>query len=459
MWQPAFPISNEPLYYAIADSIQEAIAEGQLAPGEQLPTQRALARTLGVTVGTISRAIAEAQRRGLLVGEVGRGTFVRSAIDSRHLLSSGTSGQIEMHINLPAADLPALSQAMRDTFQKLVRRAPLGSSAVIRGLRDPHRHGELGAKWLARCGLTASPDQVLLFAGAQHALLVAFLTLLKPGDLLVTEEMTYPGVPALAGTLGLQIAGIPLDAQGLIPEALEDICKRTAPRVLYCVPTLQEPTAALMSLERRKRIAEIARRYRLFVVEDDCSTPLFREALPPLSALLPDQAIYLADATHCLWPALRTSYLYAPKSWVEPLQRGIRTTLFQIPLLEPEVIGEWIENGSAETLLRVCQAETERRYLLAREKLEGLDFQAHPAGTHLWLRLPEPWRAGEFVAQAREHHILLAPAEQFIVGQAAAPQAVRIAIGAPGDRDRLSQALTVLADMARGLPYRDLTVI
>ena len=146
-----------------------------------------------------------------------------------------------------------------------------------------------GAEWIGRAGVAASADRVLVCTGSQHGLTVVLATLLQPGDLLLTESLTYAGLKSVAGLLHLQLAGLPVDAHGLRPDALEDACRARRARVLYVIPTLHNPTTAVMPLARRREIAEIAERHDVAIVEDDVHGLLPETRPAPLAALAPER--------------------------------------------------------------------------------------------------------------------------------------------------------------------------
>ncbi len=118
------------------------------------------------------------------------------------------------------------------------------------------RHRELGAQWIRRSGLAVPAERVIITSGAQHGAATVLASLARPGDVVLTEHVTYTGIKAIASLLHLQLRGLPLDAHGLIPEAFEAACRESAPRALYCMPTLQNPTARTMPLARRQALVE-----------------------------------------------------------------------------------------------------------------------------------------------------------------------------------------------------------
>src|SRR5262245_36097025 len=219
-WLPDLSSHEGPRYLAIADALAGEISAGRLGPGARLPTHRVLAEKLGVTVGTVSRAYAEAIRRGLVSGEVGRGSFVRreaSDLAREDQEQGEDAALIDLGLNFPL-----VGEEERRLAGSL---AALSVGRSLAGLLEykPHggtlRHRAAGASWLARTGLDAPAEQVLVCGGAQHAMAVIFSALTRPGDTILTERLTYPGMKALAEMLHLKLAGIEMDDEGLLPGA------------------------------------------------------------------------------------------------------------------------------------------------------------------------------------------------------------------------------------------------
>src|SRR5688500_7199737 len=255
MWLPKIESRRGPVYRAIADAIDEDVQNGALRAGARLPPHRDLADHLGVTVTTITRAYSEAARRGLTSGHVGRGTFIRrSEPDER----AAESAPFDLTINFLMPDKEVANLQPR-LFQRRV--LPWTQILGYVPAKGPLRHRQAMAAWLGRGGLTVDPDQLVLTGGAQHGLASAFSALLKPGDTLLTEELTYAGTRALAQQQRLKLRGVAMDGEGLRPDALETACRASRARVLYCMPRLQNPTSAIMTDRRRRQIAAVARQY------------------------------------------------------------------------------------------------------------------------------------------------------------------------------------------------------
>jgi DNA-binding transcriptional MocR family regulator len=448
IWNPSLEGRLGPRYRAIADALGADISGGTLRSGERLPTHRDLAERLGVTVGTVSRAYAEAARRGLVSGEVGRGTFVRGAGEADE--TAADRGSVDLSQNHPPD--PATRPQRAALTAALASLAARGDAARL--LDYPAAGGnptdrEAGAAWIARAGVEAAPDNVVVCTGSQHGLTVVLATLLGPGDLLLTESLTYAGVKAVAGLLHLRLAGLPVDASGLLPDAMEDACRAGGARALYLIPTHHNPTTAVMPEERRREVVAVARAHGLAVVEDDVHGLLPERRPRPIAALAPERTYYLTSTSKTLAPGLRIAYVAAPPPMVPRLAASLRATTWAVAPLTAAVASLWIGDGTADAILRARREEARERQVLARARLAGADFDAQPEAYYLWLRLPEPWRADGFAAEARARGVLVTPAEAFAVGRAPAPHAVRLCVGAASTREALGRGLDAVASLLR----------
>ena len=287
MWSPDLKLFPGPRYLAIVNAIADDIGRGQLKVGQQMPTHRDLADVLGVTTGTVTRAYSEAAKRGLLVGETGRGTFVRASLFADAFPPAKSDDEeelIDLSLNIPPLAVgDPLGQALTNTLTRFTARPGLSALISYQPVAGLERHRAAGAAWAARSGLKTEPQQVLICAGALHAMTVVFSTLTNPGDSVFTESLTYPGMKNLAHLLHLRLKGLPTDEHGIIPEAFEKACGKDSSRILYTIPTLQNPLGTVMPESRRREIAAIAVRHDVAIVEDDVHSFMLPSPPAPLS--------------------------------------------------------------------------------------------------------------------------------------------------------------------------------
>jgi DNA-binding transcriptional MocR family regulator len=436
-----------PIYQAIADAIGREIEAGRLKPGSRLPTQRVLARQLGVTLTTVTRAYVEAQRRGLLNGEVGRGTFVRpNALD----IEGPEHGVLDLAVN-SLMPLPYLEELA----DRLMSAIPRSAASRVFGYQHHAgaRHNRAaGSAWIGWAGVEAPLERVVVTGGGQHAILMSLMTLAKPGDEILVEELTYPGIIDLAAHLHLRLRTVAIDRDGLVPGSLDEACRAGKPAALYCMPSFQNPTASLMSEKRRRDIANVAIAHQLTVIEDDVYGFLAPE-VKPLSSCLPENlCFYITSTSKSIAPGIRIGYLLAPASSVERISVSVLRTLVNAAPAMAELATSLITEGVASRIVEWKRKELAARQHIAVRALGGLRNQTHPFSPHVWLMLPEPWRTDAFVARARHRGILLNSAESFAVDHETDVQAVRIALGPPATRSALEEGLTELVRMVNRVP-------
>lgn len=460
MWSPERLDALGPVYVAIANALARDVESGRLEPGERLPTHRALARQLGVNVVTVTRAYQEAARRGLVEGEVGRGTFVRDREAHSHSymplepLQTSDPGVVDFVFNVPVGD-----PSLLDTGTLLEEMAGRGDELLGTGYNaiGLPEHREAGAAWIGRSGLEADPARVMVTCGVQHGMAVVLSALAEPGDLVLAEELTYPGLKALANILHLRLAGLPMDHQGLLPDAFETACRRGNVKALYCQPNLQNPTGVVLPEERRRQVAEIARRYGVPIVEDDTSGFPLEDAPLPIAAHAPELTFFLAGTSKSIAPGLRTGYALVPDTErpAETLERvaaNLAALTWMAPPLAVEMATRLILSGRAGHMVDWKRKEVAARRALVQRHLGSLDSPSHPNSYQVWLPLPSPWRGEDFVAEARRRGVAVSSAELFVIGRASAPHAVRLAIGRPESREVCERGLAILAETLERAP-------
>jgi DNA-binding transcriptional MocR family regulator len=448
-WVADIASGSGPRYLAIANAIGAAMDRGALAPGDRLPPHRTLAAALGVDLTTVTRAYAEARKRGLLDSAVGSGTFVRRVAGEETPQTA-----VDMSMNIPPAPADvSLRDLMRDGISKLLRGADAATLMAYRTGAGSREERAAGAAWLAPvCGkLPAS--RVLLGSGAQSAMLAVASSFLRQGDTVATEAMTYPGFRALAFHMGLKMAAVATDEEGLIPAALEEVIRRDLPKAIYCTPTIQNPTTASMTIGRREAIVAIARRNGMPVIEDAAYALYPHDPAPSLAALAPELVYHVATTAKSLSPGLRLAYVVVPPDTQSVVTNCLRaTTMMASPLLVSLVTG-WIRDGTANAILAGIRTEAVARQALAANILPHEFCAAHPEGLHLWLTLPSNWQRQDFVNYVRTQGLALVPSDAFVATQGGVvPNAVRVALGVSPDHGRLSTALRSLALALRAQP-------
>ncbi len=463
MWIPKLEDFPGPRYQALASAIEAAVQTGELPVGAKLPPQRNLAWKLGVTVGTISRGYMLAEQKGLLSGEVGRGTFVKprdgngavAAVNSEifagegEILSLATPGVIELSHNEPS--LPEYADLLRRSLQRIAAKQGLQHLlGYSRTLGDP-AHRAAAASWIERTGLKVAPEQVIVTAGAQQAISATLSAMTMPNETIMVESLTYGGVHENARLRPLRMEAVAMDDEGMRPDALAEAARRTGSRLVLVQPTIHNPTTATMSMQRRGDIVAVARRHDLTIIEDDVYGFVVRDRAVPLAALAPERSIYIASASKCMAPGLRVGWLAAPPALIERFADSLHAMSVNNPRLNQEIVRMWIEDGTAAQLVDRLREEAAFRNELAKQAFDGLTMRSHPASLHCYLELPAPWQPNDFTNQALGQGVRIASCTSFVPDNRPNPPPwVRISLAPSPDRAQLAEGLNRL----RGLIER-----
>jgi DNA-binding transcriptional MocR family regulator len=446
MWKPKLT-ERKNLAVEILRALEADMESGKLSPGEQLPTHRELAERLDVALGTVTRAYALAQTQGLVTGTTGRGTFV--------------------------ASLPAAQEGMIDLSRNLVHRGQRdGNIRTMLGMYgDPGRaarlldeeqdpagvleHRTAAAEWMRRPGFAPAADDMVICSGVQHAMHTVLATIAKPGDVVVTEAVTYAGIKAIAALSGLQLRGLPMDSEGIDAQAFEDACRRGA-RILYITPTLHNPTAITMSGGRRQEIARVAETYGVAILEDDVYGFLEPEAPAPLATYAPANTYYLLGTSKSIAPGLRVGYAVCPRGMQQRVANTVRTTIWETSPLMSALLTKWIQDGTADRTIAVKRAEVSARHELAKRILSQTTPPGHTT-PHWWIALPEAWRAEDLTAECRKRGVGITPAAAFAVNRDDVPIAVRICLAAVPTQQRLQDGLQIIKEILERGPTMHFT--
>jgi DNA-binding transcriptional MocR family regulator len=442
-WLPRLSSDDAPLNVRLAAALASDIRSGALAAGVRLPTHRDLAYALRIGVGTVTRAYAEVEASGLITSQVGRGSFVAAPGEAE-----AAGGVIDLARNLVPPE-PA-ERRLREALVRLGRRGDLVSHLDYAPPAGPTAHRRAGAAWIARTTALETADwtRLMVCPGAQQAMALTFARLCRPGDTILAEAGTFFGVRTLADYAGYRLSGVAMDAEGLDPSALERAARETGARVLYTMPTLQNPTGRSMGAARRVAIARIARAHDLWIVEDDIYAASALTSELPLAALAPERTFYLSSMSKVLAPGLRTGYLLAPDmAHFEALSRGVRATSYAPPAFDSLIATHWIEDGTADAIALEARAEIAARRDLAASILGDALEMGSGGAPHVWAPMSE-LAAERLVGRCLRAGVELTPPSAPILAPALI-SGVRLCLGAPRDRSGLERGLRIIAEALR----------
>lgn len=442
-WIPSLHASRGPRYLAIVDKLEADIAAGRVKAGTRLSPQREMADRLGLSLGTVSKAYAEAERRGLISGEVGRGTYVRQRRQARQSSDLRGNPVANLTLNVPPS-----------TGEDRLIAAALAEIAADENLPDllgylPHQglrdHRDAIASWLATLGIVTEPDRLFITQGAQHALSVALSLIAGRDDVVLTESLTYSGMLALAAQTGCRLLGVDMDQHGVLPEALERRLTEGAAKAVYLMPNLQTPTGAILPSERRQHIADIVRRSSAYLIEDDAYVFLFPRPPQPISLLVPERSFYIVSFDKCLAPGLRIGAMIAPEAFRDRTINALRATGWMAAPIQAEIVARLIRSGGLMQQVRLKREKAAERQAIAQRILgRHLRKTSDVPGFHVWLELPAGRTPMTLITQAALTGITLAPPGAL---QSAGPAGIRLCLGAIPSEAELERVLTVLRDI------------
>jgi DNA-binding transcriptional MocR family regulator len=463
-WLPPLPPGGRGLtkHKLLTESIISDIERGTLRPGAQLPTHRDLAHRLGISVQTVSISYKEAERRGYLRSEVGRGTFVRSRITEqadRFILDRNQESLIDLSI-VRAAYLDAHERAARALMAELARSDNSVWMGPCRPVAGLDRHREAARTWLAGLGVEAAPDRILITNGTAHAIFLALATVVRAGDLVLTERLTDHGVIGLSNLLGFTLRGLATDQEGILPDAFDAACAGSEVTAVVLVPSLGNPTSHVAGAERREQIAAIARRHRVYVIEDEVFKPLLGDQLPSINGMLPDLGFFATSFTKSVMTGLRTGYLVVPPQLTIRAASILRVSSWSGVPAMAEMATRWIESRTAHELVALQREEVRARQAIVREVLGPFIAGGHASSLSVWLRVPQRWTEEALVRELASRSVAVTASDPFVVEQEVPANGIRVCIGGRYSRERLRTGLELVrTTFAQLPPLNDMALI
>jgi len=437
-WIPVLSETEGPRYLALVQSLENDVQSGTLKPGTRLLPQRDMANQLGLSVGTVSRAYAEAEARGLISGEVGRGTFVqrrRPPVSAR----GAAQDSINLALNVPpSTGEDALISSVLSEILADGALPPLLGYLPHQGLAS---HREIMAGWLTRFGARADVENLFISHGGQHALSIALNMVAAPKDTVLTERFTYSGMIALSAQNGYRLHGVDGDDEGLLPDALDRAFADTGARVVFAMPSLQTPMGTVMTPARRRQIADIVEKHDAFLLEDDVYAFLFASPPVPISAMIPDRSFYVTSFAKCLAPGLRIGAMIAPERFRDRSINAVRATGWMAQPVMAEVIARLIHSGDLLRQVNAKRAASARRNAIA-DRILGtwLGPTTETPAFHRWLPIPPGRTLIALITQAAQAGITIAPPgalQQVDRGTLG----IRLCLGSPSTEAMLEGAL------------------
>ncbi len=451
IWLPDLSQYPGPKYLGLSRALRDAIRAGELPAGSQLPTVRDLAWRLHLTPGTVARAYQLATQEGVLAATVGRGTFVAARTPRlgptqpiyRERVTGGATGLVDLR----PPHVPLVGQAEAFHAALLVMADNIDDSWLdyTSQLGEAPLRAEIVAWMGDRILGQISPADVMLTNGGQNAIGLVFDCCLR-GDrpIVLVEELAYPGFRLAARAARAEVVGVEIDDDGILPEALEAACRRQGAQVLCLTTEAQNPTTSRMPLERRLQLADIARKFDLQVIEDDCYS-VAESKLPSLRALAPERVWHIGSLSKTVSAALRFGYVICPSGMGEAGRLVAQHAFYALSRPVAELCHGILASGAAAGIRARVQAEFADRLQTMVNLLGAFDLRWQPGVPFVWLLLPQGWRVSSFTRKAETAGVLVRPADEYALIGGRAPNAVRLAVAGHLPRDQFDAALVKLA--------------
>lgn len=454
-WLPDLRNGNGPLYVRLADQMEEAIMVGSLTEGTKLPPQRNLAYDIGVTIGTISRAYSLLHERGLVSGEVGRGTYVLPRKDitpqatndpvTASLAGSRPFAAPPGKISFDSTAAPDVGQGeiLARTMAEIATDCAPEIASYTRNF--PAHWYEAGARWLTYGDWSPSPDSIVPTLGAHAGIMSILTAITTPGDRIVFENFTYSQVSRAVGLVGRRTTLVESDREGIIPDDFERVCVQQHPKIAFVMSSAQNPTLATMPHERRKAIAEIAHKHNVWLIEDNLYGAMDKKDIPLIAQLAPDRTFVVDGLSKAVAAGVRGGWVACPPHFAQRVRIAHKMMTGGLPFLLAELCARLVLSGEADEIWSKCRAEINVREKMAHRILEGYEFSSNPDIPFLWLKLPEPWLSATFKNAALSDGVLIDDENEFKAGRSEkVSHRVRIGFSSPRSRDEVETGFRIV---------------
>jgi DNA-binding transcriptional MocR family regulator len=423
-WLPDLAKGTGPLYLRLADQIEADIGNGKLPAGDKLPPQRNLAYDIGVTIGTVTRAYAVARERGLVSGEVGRGTYVLGDNAEHGAQRIDTKGSNLFGITPEVA--PARAKLRMDSTSA----SDVGQSEIIRRLSDriavehadkvgdytrewPADWKEAGRNWLETHDWSPDPQTIVSTAGCHAAIMAVIAVATTPGDKIAFEQLTFSSISRSANLIGRRSVVFGNDANGPDPEDFERLCAQQHPKLVFLTPSMQNPTLATTPPDRMKAIVEVARKYNVWIIEDAIYSYLLEQRPGTLAALAPERVFHVGGLSKAVSAGVRAGWVACPAHFAPRVQTAHKMVTGGISFMLAQLAANLVNGGDAAAICGKVRKEVAAREEIARRIFDGLDFRSHRNVPYLWMKLPEPWLSGTFKQVAANEGVLVDDEDEY----------------------------------------------
>lgn len=470
--------SPNPIYLQIRDYLNRLISSGKLPPGQRLPSIRTLAETIQVNKLTVIEAYSVLEAEGLIHARQGAGYFVNSAVMSSPKLKStfaptqeviiqeqGSGSFFEQYMTSLQAQqqgeiidfssgFPRTSGL--DNLQRVAKRAIFRATDTL--FRYDFPQGQLALRqqitqMLVQQGLEVSTEELIITNGSEQALSLAIRYYVQPGDWVIVETPTYHGLLGILESLGAKVIGIPMTAEGINLELLEQYLCSHHPKLIYTISTLHNPTGITTSQAHRQQLLALAEQYECPILEDNAYEGLNFEPVPaPIKALdCHNWVTYISTFSKTLMPGLRVGYMVVTGNHYRYLVEQKSLHDLHVSTISQAIVREFLASGQYRrhlSRLRTNNLQSRNAMLHALERYfpEEVCWTVPQGGLFLWVHLPDTLPVQALCREALAQNILIAPGAAFFPGQQGYP-AMRLNFS--HSLEEIEQGISVLGQLLK----------
>lgn len=444
-WKPDKAILKRPFYLSVARALMHDIFVGILLPGTKLPPQRELADFLDLNFTTITRAYKVCERKGFLYAIRGSGTFVSLNATRSITISTEqfTGNCIELGF---VASFEECNSLFTKQIQEFFRKRHLEQFMDYDTPTGMLHQKTAALAWMKPFGIDTDNNHIAIVSGAQNALVITLLALFEPGSRIAVDTYTFSNFIELAKMFHLQLVSIPGDNEGMLAEALEVQCRLNQISGVFLMPSCCNPTGITISPERKRKLANVIKRYALIIIEDDIQAFLIddKEHYKPFFSLVPEQTVYICSTSKSICSGLRVAYMAFPEVFREKILRAIFNVNVKTSSLTSEIITDLIVSGKAQEIVLYKKTLSREANRLFQRYFPNALSEGHPLSFYRWLPIEPVKNAVAFEEHLLTKGIRVFHSSRFLSSAVDEKQFLRIALSSSNSLTRLEKGLQIL---------------
>lgn len=446
-WKPDIKNMKSPLYKSISDLLEDDIKNGVLKPGDKLPPQRELADFLDLNLSTITRAFKLCEQKGLISGTIGKGTYISSDVHVSSILGC-TAFPVDKYIEMgPVYPIYKQNSYVIDITKKLMKTVNMDNFLKYAEPQGMYSHRLTGQKYLKKYDVDVPPSNIVISSGSQNSLAIILMSLFNSGDKIAVSPLTYPGFKTLAKMLGIILIPIPqinnkIDFNGFI-----SLCKNEKIKGIYLIPNLNNPTTYEMTYEEKSKIADMAEKLGLIIIEDGLYSYLDGNNYSSIFSLAPENCIYIGSISKSLCPGLRVSFNAVPDKYIDTIINGAYNMNIMTSPLNTEIICQLIETDLSSKIIKERNEIAKTRNHIIDKILKDKVVKANCYSPFRWLPLPDNVDSKLFENLALKHGVQVYCAYKFAAGNSTFSPGIRLSVCAPENTAQLEKGLEIIKSL------------